>query len=335
MNTSPKVSVIIPIYNAESYLKTCIESVLSQTFTNFELLLINDGSTDNSKQICEEYASKDKRIQVISKENGGVSNTRNVGLEKARGHWINFIDSDDRVNESYLENLYNETTSDDNVLILQGINYYNDKLEKTEQLPNITLKENAISQAFQTLKIYNFGYPVSKLYNRAVIEKNHLRFNENISFWEDLLFMCEYIYQINTIKFIEGANYNYFLKKTGLTYSYQNYQSEYALYKEYVKILDKIFLKTEASKDDMTELYDTVSKVLFRTAQRMYDKRNQLTKKERLKNLRVIFNDENIILIKKFNRPESLIAKIKMKLAVSKFFSLFDLLWIIKTALNR
>ncbi|MDR0427349.1 MAG: glycosyltransferase [Dysgonamonadaceae bacterium] len=335
MNTSPKVSVIIPIYNAESYLKTCIESVLSQTFTNFELLLINDGSTDNSKQICEEYASKDKRIQVISKENGGVSNTRNVGLEKARGHWINFIDSDDQVNESYLENLYNETTSDDNVLILQGINYYNDKLEKTEQLPNITLKENAISQAFQTLKIYNFGYPFSKLYNRAVIEKNHLRFNENISFWEDLLFMCEYIYQINTIKFIEGANYNYFLKKTGLTYSYQNYQSEYALYKEYVKILDKIFLKTEASKDDMTELYDTVSKVLFRTAQRMYDKRNQLTKKERLKNLRVIFNDENIILIKKFNRPESLIAKIKMKLAVSKFFSLFDLLWIIKTALNR
>ena len=99
------ISIIVPVYNTEKYLDQCIQSVLVQTYTNWELLLINDGSTDLSGTICDQYATKDRRIRVFHKENGGVSSARNVGLDNARGKWIMFIDADDWVEPSMLKEL--------------------------------------------------------------------------------------------------------------------------------------------------------------------------------------------------------------------------------------
>ena len=101
----PKVSIIVPVYNTEEYLSECIESILDQSFTDFELLLINDGSIDKSGKICDEYAKKDSRIVVIHKENGGVSSARNKGIEIAQGEWISFIDADDWITPLYLSDL--------------------------------------------------------------------------------------------------------------------------------------------------------------------------------------------------------------------------------------
>lgn len=98
----PKISVIVPVYNTEKYLNRCIDSILAQTFTDFELLLIDDGSKDNSGTICDEYAAKDSRVRVFHKENGGVSSARKLGLDNAQGEWITFVDSDDRIDVSYL-----------------------------------------------------------------------------------------------------------------------------------------------------------------------------------------------------------------------------------------
>ena len=99
---NPKISVIVPVYNAEQYLPHCIDSILAQTFTDFELLLIDDGSKDNSSKICDEYEEKDKRVKVFHKKNGGVSSARNLGLDKAHGEWICFCDSDDCLKSNYL-----------------------------------------------------------------------------------------------------------------------------------------------------------------------------------------------------------------------------------------
>ena len=96
------ISIITPVYNAEKYLRCCIDSIIAQTFTDFELLLIDDGSKDKSGAICDEYAAKDARIRVFHKENGGVSSARNLGLDNAKGEWITFIDSDDWVKQDYL-----------------------------------------------------------------------------------------------------------------------------------------------------------------------------------------------------------------------------------------
>ena len=100
-----KVSIIVPVYNVEKYLQRCIESILTQTETDFELLLIDDGSKDKSGLICDEYAQKDKRVNVIHKENGGVSSARNLGIEKANGEWMCFIDADDYVRQDFLSDI--------------------------------------------------------------------------------------------------------------------------------------------------------------------------------------------------------------------------------------
>jgi len=102
MNT-PQISIIVPVYKVEDYLQRCIDSILEQTFTNWELILIDDGSPDKSGKICDEYAQRDNRVRVFHKENGGVSAARNEGLIQAKGEWITFIDSDDYVDKTFLE----------------------------------------------------------------------------------------------------------------------------------------------------------------------------------------------------------------------------------------
>ena len=101
------ISVIIPVYNTESYVRVCLESLVEQTYTNFEVIMIDDGSTDNSGEICQEYTERDSRFHYYRKENGGVSSARNLGIEYSRGNYLTFVDSDDWVEEDYLEVLYN------------------------------------------------------------------------------------------------------------------------------------------------------------------------------------------------------------------------------------
>ena len=103
---NPKISIIVPDYNAEKYLQRCIESILAQTFRDFELLLIDDGSKDNSGYICDEYAKMDSRIKVIHKENGGLSDARNVGIQASSGSYIALVDSDDLIAQNFIEELY-------------------------------------------------------------------------------------------------------------------------------------------------------------------------------------------------------------------------------------
>ncbi len=125
MTTPPKLSIIIPIYNVEKYLPTCIESFLSQTYTDFELLLIDDGSPDSCGQICDEYAAKDSRIRVFHKENEGVSRARNLGLDNARGEIISFVDADDWVTPSYCDTIVSNMENKD-FLLFSETWYYED-----------------------------------------------------------------------------------------------------------------------------------------------------------------------------------------------------------------
>ena len=125
---TPKISVIVPVYNVEKYLSRCIDSILAQTFTDFELLLIDDGSKDKSGEICDEYANKDNHVKVFHKENGGVSSARNLGLDNAQGEWITFVDSDDFVNSDWLS-YYAKSFDVD--LIVQGYQVIEADLSKS------------------------------------------------------------------------------------------------------------------------------------------------------------------------------------------------------------
>ena len=138
---SPKISVIVPVYNVEKYLPRCIDSILSQTFKDFELLLIDDGSPDNCGKICDEYAAKDRRVRVFHKPNGGVSSARNLGLDKACGEWITFIDSDDYVAVDYLEELVSFKINSGAELVAIST-----KVGETEK--SVTLSNNQFSLVF-------------------------------------------------------------------------------------------------------------------------------------------------------------------------------------------
>ena len=134
--SNPKISVIIPVYNAEKYLERCVDSILAQTFTDFELLLIDDGSKDKSGEICDEYAKKDNRVKVFHKENGGVSSARQFGVEKAIGKYSIHVDCDDLVSEQMLEEMYRTAEKDGYDIVIA--NYFHNDEYIVEEYPEET-----------------------------------------------------------------------------------------------------------------------------------------------------------------------------------------------------
>ena len=186
------ISIIIPIYNSEEYLKKCIESVLNQTYKNIEVLLIDDGSSDKSGQICDEYAKIDNRVKVIHKNNEGVSTARNVGIEKANGEYITFIDSDDSIDLKYIEKLYQNTEED--CLIKQN---------NKEKLNENIIERNKYIEYLVSGKIKGvcWGY----LFETS--KAKEIMFDKETSHMEDTIFVLEYLKNVSKVKILEENLY--------------------------------------------------------------------------------------------------------------------------------
>ena len=207
------ISVIVPIYNAENILYRCVDSILAQSYTDFELLLINDGSIDNSGAICDAYAAMDSRVRVFHKENGGVSSARNLGLDNARGEWITFCDSDDYVGEDWLKSFIDGITNDVE-LVIQGIYYIknNGKIEIKKLSPYCgctIIEKRELIESLMEQGV--FGYPVTKLFRRCILESYRIRFDIQSSFREDEQFFSKYLLYTNRYKCVEDVNYYYIL----------------------------------------------------------------------------------------------------------------------------
>ena len=157
--SSPKISVIVPVYKVEEYLHRCIDSILSQSFTDFELILVDDGSPDNCGKICDEYAQKDSRVRVFHKPNGGVSSARNLGLDNANGEWIAFIDSDDYVDVDYLAELdsYSKMLDVDYVITLNTIRTYTKE-------SFLMLQSEHYGDLFSLYRLLKYSSPWAKLF---------------------------------------------------------------------------------------------------------------------------------------------------------------------------
>ena len=183
MNYMPKISIIVPIYKAENYLHRCIDSLLSQTFTEFEVLLVDDGSPDKSGNICDDYAKKDNRVRVIHKKNGGVSSARNFGLEKATGDYVMFVDSDDEIAASTLQKCYALASLNDIDLLQYSLTRNFDELGNTY---NSSLPMSVSDYIDKNLLMVGIGGSFVK---RSIIEKYHIRFNETLKLAEDLIFI--------------------------------------------------------------------------------------------------------------------------------------------------
>ena len=170
--SKPKISVIVPVYNVEKYLSRCIDSILNQTFTNFELILVDDGSPDSCGVICEEYAKQDNRVKVIHKENGGLSSARNVGIDNALGDYLTFIDSDDWVETNYLEVLYMNLI--DNDADISAVNYHKEyddyRLPCLNVVSGLLSGEECLKYLYDSNMSIYVNIACAKLYKKNLFE---------------------------------------------------------------------------------------------------------------------------------------------------------------------
>ena len=208
----PFFSIIMPCYNAERYLKDALDSVLAQTFTDWELLLIDDGSKDHSLAIAHECLKNEPRAHIFSVPNGGVSKARNIGLDHAQGEWIFFMDADDLILPSHLQSYADAADCD---IVFQGWTLFEDE---TRQILKVSTREPESAMTPETIieaichivpKSMTFGATWSKLFRRSLIEHWHLRFKEDISTAEDRIFTAEYINHIQTLRVLGEATYWY------------------------------------------------------------------------------------------------------------------------------
>lgn len=218
--SSPLISIIIPVYNAEKYLCLCLDSVLTQTYTNWECLLVDDGSKDSSGIICDEYAKTDSRFKVYHKENGGVSSARNLGLKEAKGEYIIFLDSDDRMKPTLLQTCISKIQDADLLIFsFERFGCRTDKMILSEvqlQCANechdylYELKEDCSTSEF-------FCFPWNKLYKRDLLVDNRIQFPTDISLREDEIFSYRYLPHVHSLVAISDILIEYNDEPSGLS----------------------------------------------------------------------------------------------------------------------
>lgn len=209
MEVAPLISIIVPVYNVENYIRRCVDSLINQTYNNLEIILIDDGSPDKSGEICDMYASKDERIKVIHKGNGGVSSARNAGLDIAKGDYIAFVDADDYIDTQMYEVLYT-SLSDNDADMAMGI--YAQENSNGEFIPHYVGEQTEVLSRTQTIAqmLKQVKYTCSlcdKLFSAKLI--GDTRFDENISHNEDLLFVYQLMRKSSKAVYIPKPMYYY------------------------------------------------------------------------------------------------------------------------------
>lgn len=207
----PKISIIVPVYNVEKYLAKCIDSIIAQEYDDWELLLVNDGSSDSSKAICEKYCIKDNRISLYSQENAGPSVARNLGIKKSKGEYITFIDSDDYVTPTYLSDLVKY----DSDIIASGFDlwYSNDRPTERKSYDKFGIYRVSDNNIGDAIAIGEYKYlwhsPCCKLYRRELLVNNNILFNEGLNYGEDHIFNLTILLHCRTVSLVPVSNYIY------------------------------------------------------------------------------------------------------------------------------
>lgn len=214
---NPSVSIIVPVYNAEACLRRCVESVLNQEYADFELLLADDGSRDGSGTICDEYAAADSRVRVFHKENSGVSDTRNLCLDQARGRYLQFLDADDWITSNATKLLVRAMEERSCDLVISD--FYRVVGERVSPKGDIDearvlSREEYAAHMMENPADYYYGVLWNKLYRREIVERHHLRMDPAISWCEDFMFNLEYIRRAETFFALQVPVY-YYVKTKG------------------------------------------------------------------------------------------------------------------------
>lgn len=204
------ISIIVPVYNVSEYLPRCLDSLINQTYKNIEIILVNDGSTDNSLEICKKYAEKDLRIKVIDKENGGISSARNTGIAEASGEWIGFVDSDDYIEPCTYEIALNTALEKNTKLVQWNLNISRESKEVAILHP---IPEGFVDLTDNNTLIWIFSTVYTKLIHKDLLNLIKPAFINGLSMAEDVCFSYRLFNEAGKFYYIEKALYHYYIRK--------------------------------------------------------------------------------------------------------------------------
>jgi len=248
-----RVSIIVPVYNVEKYLRRCLDSLVKQTLKDIEIICINDGSTDMSEQILDEYALQDNRIIVLKQEQSGQSAARNRGIETACGEYIGFVDSDDWVDKDFFEKLYNSAVKNKADIAVAGIvrlyRWFKDIYLKFDN-ERVT---DDIDEIFTLCDVPEYSYVWNKIYNREKLLKTGLRFEEGI-FYEDVIFTPQVLFSLGKMVIVPDTCY-YYWRNSASTVTKKNHKHNNDSVYAHQKALDFINSKNIDISSHKPETY--------------------------------------------------------------------------------
>ena len=311
-----KVSVIIPIYNTEKYLCRCIDSVLNQTFDDYEILLIDDGSTDDSASICYEYAQRHNKIKAIYSNHLGVASARNLGLKLAKGKYIMFCDSDDYAEPNWIQTLYETLDKNPESSVLCAYSSLNiqKKSENKVTLTDVKTTTHIDISEYYYIYINNLSaFLWNKIYRHDVIKQNHIVFRTNLLEGEDLLFNIDYLKHIKDFVFIPESLYHWVDNNV---YTLSRVFNPY-----YFDVLKEFYFPRLSiiSDKDKQAFYDNSFYRFYTSMEMVFDERNKASRREKIKYCNYILRSDAFIDATKHAGKEQCNNKLKFILKFKNF----------------
>ena len=346
-----KVSIIVPVYNGQEYIEQCINSIINQTYTNLEIIVINDGSIDNTINILKYFETKDSRIRIIDKENTGVSDSRNIGIIESTGQYISFADADDWLELNMIEELV-DRMQEENVDAVR-CNYYRQydrKIKETKYVSNLYGLENKYIKKEQMKenvldKILDGRLPAYLwlLLVKSDIAKKIKPLNTNLAMMEDTVYFIELLINLNNIYIYDAPLYNYYYNKESASKSEKNYIRNYENVLLVNEIINNILEENKINTIKRKEIYNTahlkyIEYICYKTCKINQEKnklKNSLVKiVENPKVREIIFNSEISNTKIQIKMALKLMKSKKVK-TLMKYYELKNILAIIKTIITR
>lgn len=326
--TDKTITIIIPVYRAESTLKRCVDSVLGQTYTDWRLILVDDGSPDGSGVICDRYAGTDSRITVCHIPNGGAGNARNHGLDRCASKWVTFVDSDDSLEPEYLSNFHLAQHCDKSgIVIMQGYRRVRPDLTYLDEKVDLKTAEyvggDFLEKAFSSDSIFEYGQVVGKVYDANLIRKENIRFTTDFQISEDHLFYLSYLRYASMIITYGGTLYNYIWDDgtIGLSRRKHPYYDLLIRYGELKRVCDDLQKLHPMSPSTIAKMdYFSITGSISLLLRSLYGQEQD--RKKRIEVIALLMSDRN--LITKSFLPQSLKGKLLKNALLYLPFTLSD-----------
>ena len=327
-----RVSIIVPVYNTATYLAGCVDSILNQTYSDFELLLVDDGSTDGSGVLCDSYQAKDSRVRVFHQQNGGVSAARNHGVREAKGDWICYVDSDDEVKPDYLKVMV-EAICSDHCLVMGNLS--DDRMSGNLK-ENITLHgQDMVRYLLDSSALFLSG-PVAKLFNRQLLMDHAICFPEGIHYGEDMVYLFRYLNVIEDAAIRKEINYIVRMRNDSLTTGYYPYESEHACFEMCLQEMTRFVSRLDVPQEEQSRLVwsNKVADAFIRCPKCLYAGRQDYSFWEKIRLLREIPEDYYRQFGKWF-RPQGLSSRIITSLIRNRQFFVLMIVGILYERFRR